>query len=572
MKLLVIGFLSFILVSKYLSAQTNTAKETFSSPLRLPFSFSGNFGELRPSHFHSGLDFRTQGRTGIPVYAAKEGYVSRISVSATGYGNALYLTHPDGNTTVYGHLSRFIPHLEEYVKDKQYYTENFQINVSLTPGEYDVKKGELIAWSGNTGNSGGPHLHFEVRNTKSERAQNPLFYIPGIKDNSAPAILSLYIYPLSSDGHVNRSSSKKRFLITKSPNGYSISNNPTVEVFGKIGFGIQANDDYGGIGIKCGIYAANLICDGKTVFGFKMDNFSLGQTRYANSQMDYEEEVLKNRKIQRLYKQQGNELDIYNPDNDGGVLELRDGKVHNIQIIVSDAFHNKSSLKFKILSRKYPLPEIKFPSSVVFNYNKENKFENEEVKVAIPEGALYDSFNFFYGSSPKRNGCFSKTVEIHDPTVPLQKPMSISIKTKDLPENLEDKSLIVRFNEEGQRSAVGGEYSNGWVSVQCNEFGNYAVAIDTIPPVIIPLSIKDHKTLSESGGIRFRIGDNLSGIKVFRGEIDDKWMLFEYNPKTRIITHTFDRNRMEFGKTHHLTLSLTDNKQNKSTYTATFFK
>jgi hypothetical protein len=572
MKFLTISFFIFTLLTPVLFAQNTQSGESFSSPLKLPFSFSGNFGELRPAHFHSGLDFRTQGKAGIPVYATKEGYVSRISVSPTGYGNALYLTHPDGNTTVYGHLSRFVPRIQEYVRDKQYYTENYQINVSLSPGEIDFKKGELIAWSGDTGNSGGPHLHFEVRNTKTERAENPLFFIPGIKDNSAPVISSVYLYPLTENSHVNKSTSKKRFPVIKAQKGYRLSTDSPIEVFGKIGFGIQAIDDYSGTGIKCGIYAASVIYEGETVFGFKMNNLAFDQTRYANSQMDYEENKLDQRKVHRLYQQPGNKLDIYGPVVNSGVLDLEDGETHSVQIIVSDAFDNQASLKFKVVSKTCQLPETKIPSALFFSYDHANKFKNDEVKVSIPDGALYESINFFCSTRPKIKGCYSKTQIIHNATVPLQKPITLSLKAEDLPDHLTDKSLIISVDKAGNRYSIGGEYSLGWVTASANEFGNYAIAVDTIAPVIIPLTIKEKKKLTNDKQIQFKITDNLSGIKSFRGEIDEHWVLFEFNPKTKIISYTFDKKRMEFGKNHHLSLVVTDNKDNKSAYKATFYK
>ncbi len=572
MKFFNISLVVVTLLSPFLAAQNHTNGESFSSPLKLPFSFSGNFGELRPAHFHSGLDFRTQGKTGVPVYAAKDGYVSRISVSPTGYGNALYLTHSDGSTTVYGHLSRFLPIIADYVRDKQYYTENYQINVSLSPGEIDFKKGDLIAWSGNTGNSGGPHLHFEVRNTKSERAENPLFYLPQIKDNSAPVISSFYIYPLTENSHVNKSTSKRRFPVIKTQNVYSLSNSSSIEVFGKIGFGVEAADDYSGVGIKCGIYAARLIYDGETVFGFKMNNLSFDQTRYANSEMDYEENKLNQRRVHRLYLQPGNELDIYGPVVNSGVLDLEDGETHTIQIVVSDAFDNQTSVKFKVVSRTCQLPVIKSPSAIFFTYDHNNTFKNDEVKVSIPKGALYESFNFFYDTKPKIKGCYSKIQKIHNPTVPLQKPINLSIKAEGLPDHLEEKSLIVSVDNAGHRYSIGGEYSLGWVTAPTNEFGNYAVSVDTIPPTITSLCINDKKTLTNKKEIQFIITDNLSGIKIFRGEIDDKWVLFEFNPKTKIISYTFDKKRMDFGKNHHLSLVVTDNKNNKSEYKATFYK
>ena len=565
--------LIFIFYCHNLFAQINPAGEFYISPLKPPFSFSGNFGELRPSHFHSGLDFRTQGRTGIPVYAVKDGYISRVSVSPTGYGNVLYLSHSDGNTTVYGHLERFSPLVSAYVKDRQYYTESFQVNLTLSHGEFDIKKGEIIAWSGNSGSSAGPHLHFEIRNTKSERAMNPLFHLPGIKDNSAPKISSVYIYPLSENSHVNRSHEKKKFDAIVLQNANRSKNNPPVELFGKMGFGIQTEDFYSGAGIMCGIYSATLVCDGRPVFGFKMNNFSFDQTRFANSQVDFEEREIRHRWIQRLYKQPGNELDIYEPIVKDGILELEDEKYHDIEIIVSDAFNNKSSLKFKVISKKVPIPSRKTSFTKEFPFDRQNEFDNDKVKVSIPEGALYDNLKFIYTAGSKPPGCYSELQGIHLNTVPLQKPFSLSIKVNGLPENLRNKVLIVDFNKtNSQRSSIGGSYSNGWVSAESHSFGTFAIAVDTVAPTIIHISIKDKKLLTDNSKIQFRINDNLSGIKSYRGEIDNKWVLFEFDAKSNILSYTFDKSKMEFEISHHLSLVVIDNKDNRSEYKAVFYK
>jgi hypothetical protein len=569
----------FLCCFNSLFAQNSPSGESFISPLNLPFSFSGNFGELRPSHFHTGLDFRTQGQTGIPVHAVKDGYISRISVSPTGYGNVLYLNHLDGNTTVYGHLDRFTPLVSEYVKDRQYYTESFQVNLTLSPLEFSFKKGDIIAWSGNSGGSAGPHLHFEIRNTKSERAMNPLFYIPGIKDNSAPKISSVYIYPLSENSYVNvethgrASHEKKRFEPGALQNANSSKKNPPIELYGKIGFGIQAGDFYSGTGIMCGIYSAALLCDGKPVFGFKMNNLSFDNARFANSQVDYEELEVRHRWVQRLYRQPGNELDIYDPIIKDGILDLEDEKLHNIEIIVSDAFNNKSSLKFKVYSKIVQIPVKKIPAGKEFFYNKSNVFENDDVRVKIPKGALYDNLSFVYSKGSKSAGCYSELHGIHLKTVALQKPYSLSIKVNDLPEYLQNKALIVNVNKmSGKKSAVGGTFSHGWVSAEPTDFGTFTVSVDTSPPSIVPLNIQDKKTLTDNSKLRFTISDNLSGIKSYRGEIDNKWVLFEFDAKSKIISYTFDKSRMVFGKSHHLSLVVIDNKDNRSEYKAVFFK
>jgi len=556
-----------------LHAQNISVIESFASPLKPPFSFSGGFGELRANHFHSGLDFRTQGRTGLPVFAAKEGYISRIGVSPNGYGNALYMNHPDGTTSVYGHLERFHPKLQEYVKEKQYDRESFQVNITLSPGEFHFKKGEIIAWSGNSGSSGGPHLHFEIRNTESERVYNPIFYNLGIKDNSAPKITSVYVYPLSANSNVGQDRIKKRYETVPVPGGCRLKNNLPIELYGKIGFGIQAEDDFNSTGLKCGIFSATLFCDGKQVFGFKMDNFSFNDSRYANSQADYEEFIKSHRWIQRLYRQPGNHLDIYDPAEKNGILNLDDGKVHEFEVIVCDAFKNTTSLRFKTTNKKSLLPAKYQSFSKQFLFDQSNIFENDKIRVDVPKGALYDNLDFVWKSASKPVGCYSELHHVHSKLIPLHKPYSLAIKCDGLPEKLIDKALIVAINPAtGQKSAIGGEYSEEWVTAKTSVFGNFSIAVDKTPPQITPLNIKDKKTLTNPSKVQFKITDDLSGIKTYRGEIDGKWVLFEYDAKSKLLSYTFDKDRISFGKSHLLRLVVTDNKKNETEYKAIIYK
>ena len=556
-----------------LYAQKPATNGSFSSPLKPPFLFAGNFGELRPVHFHSGLDFRTQGRTGLPVYAVKDGYISRIGISTTGYGNALYMNHPDGTTSVYGHLERFQPRIQEYVKNKQYESESFLINLTVSSGEFNFKKGEIIAWSGNSGSSGGPHLHFEIRNTKSERAYNPVFYIPGIRDNSAPKIKALYVYPLNDNSFVGKVNSKKRYETVTVPGGYRIPGNAVIELSGKIGFGIQADDDFNGAGFRCGIFSATLLCDGKQVFGFKMDNFSFDDMRYANSQADYEEYQHTKRWVHRLYRQPGNHLDIYEPADKNGILNMEDRKAHEFEVIISDAFNNKVNLKFRTMGSKIHSKTENQKITAHFQYDDSNQFENDELRVNMPKGALYDNLGFIWKSGPKSAGYYSAVEQVSSKYVPLQLPYSLSIKCESLPDNLRSKALIVAIDPKTkQKAAVGGEYSGGWVTVKTYLFGSFAVAIDITPPVITPINIKGEKDPGNKTKMIFRIGDNLSGIKSWRGEIDGEWALFEYEAKTGILTYTFDKRRVTFGKSHLLRLIVTDNKGNSAVYKSIIYK
>jgi hypothetical protein len=543
----------------------------YGSPIKIPLSFSGGFGELRKNHFHTGLDFRTAGQTGIPVYAVKDGSVARVSVSPFGYGHALYLIHSDGRTTVFGHLSRFGPKIEEYVLEQQYRLRQFAVDLTLPPGMITFRKGEVIAWSGNTGSSGGPHLHFEIRDTQSEKPQNPLFYLSGIRDKSCPRITSLYIYPLNDGSHVNKSRGKMRIETISGGRVTKLKNQQQIEVFGDIGLGIQSDDDFDGLGLKCGIYSAELLIDQDIVFSFKMDHLAFDQGRYVNSHIDYEELMKNKRWIHRLYLQPGNKMEIYKTKSGRGVLKLTDGKVHSLKIIVADAFNNTNEFNFKLLSKECKLPIVKTDYTKHFLQDESNEFETDEVKIQIPKGALYDDLNFVYHSVGKGNSHYSAVHQIHNQFVPVHLPYSISIKTSHIPQKFQSKALIAAVDATGRLSPTGGEFRDGWITAHPRTFGDFKVVLDTIPPTIHPMSIKDRKSRIIPDKLEFKISDNLSGVEMYEGEIDGNWALFEYDAKTETLAYTIDKKRLISGKTHSLYLKVGDERKNTSEYKSTFY-
>jgi len=540
-------------------------------PLKIPISFSGGFGELRKNHFHAGLDFRTSGQIGLPVFAVKNGSIARISISPTGYGHALYLLHQDGHTTVYGHLSRFNPKIDSYVVAQQYRFKQFAVDLRIPVGLLTFEKGEIIAWSGNSGSSGGPHLHFEIRDTESEKPQNPLFFLSGIPDKSSPRITSLYIYPLSSSSHVNKSFKKMRVETIPAHQNTKLKQQQLIEVFGEIGFGIQSDDDFNGIGIKCGIYSAELFIDQESTFSFKLDHLAFDQGRYVNSHIDYEELVKSKRWIHKLYLQPGNKMEIYQTKPNRGILKLSDGKIHTVKIVVADAYKNINTLTFKLISKEFPHSVPKENFTKLFYYNRSNDFESDEVRLKLPEGALYDQLHFVYHSNIKKGPFYSKIHQIHNQYVPVHKPYQLSIKTQSVPIKLQSKALIALIDPSGKLSSLGGEYVNGWITASPRVFGNFGVVLDTIPPTIRPLSFKGNKMLVNQSKIEFKISDNLSGIDFFEGEIDGSWALFEYDAKTGTIAYTIDKKRLNLGKMHALKLTVKDERKNSAVYKANFY-
>jgi hypothetical protein len=565
--------LPVIFVLSFLSVRLNGQLKMTSdyvSPIRTPLSFSGGFGELRRNHFHTGLDFRTSGQTGIPVYAAKEGSVARISVSASGYGNALYLVHPDGNTTVYGHLQRFHPKIEAYVRSQQYSLKQFAVNLTLPAGSIAFKKGDLVAWSGNSGSSGGPHLHFEVRNTISEKPQNPISYIPGILDKSSPRIFSLYLYPLSANSSVNKSRNKVRLETIPANHITRLKNQLPAEVYGDIGVGIQTDDDFNGAGFKCGIYSAELYLDQELVYTVRFDHLAFDQGRYVNSYADYEELAKSKRWIQRLFLQPGNKMEISKTNDTRGILKLSDGKTHQVKIIVSDAFNNATSLSFKLISNALKLPDREEEFTRKFYYDKQNKYETSDLKIVMQEGSLYEDLNFLYRNTVKNGQFVSQIHSIHNQYVPVHLPYSLSIKTLQVPLDLQSKILIVMVNNTGNLSPVGGDYSEGWITARPRAFGDFAVVTDTVPPVIRPVNIRNNNLVNKAR-IDFKITDNLSGIEIYEGEIDGDWVLFEYDAKTDMLSYTIDKSKLKPGRKHSLQLRVADQRKNVAVYKTVFY-
>lgn len=544
----------------------------FEAPLKIPFFLAGNFAELRPNHFHGGIDIKTQGRTGLPVYAAAEGSISRIVISPSGYGNALYIDHPNGTTTVYGHLQSFALPIEDYIRKIQYEKETFAIDQIVPAGILPVKKGEQIAKSGNAGSSAGPHLHFEIRRTKEEIMMNPLLFHMPVKDKTKPVIQSLMVYPVSDDAGVSGKQQPQRFETILTGNSYQLKNNQPIPVWGKIGFGLQANDLLDGNPNKCGIYSLKLSIDNELIYSFTMDDLVIDESKYINSHMDYEQAIRSGRRLYRTWLEPGNKLSIYDIIEKRGIFKAIDGQTHQVKYEVTDAYGNATSLSFKVQSREatFTAPETK---GELFKFNRNNHIRNEDLEFSIPEGALYNDVDFLYQKKPGSSKFYSPVYQLHNPYTPLHFACPLRIKAVNLPTKLESKVMLAQVDPvSGRIYSATGKFVDGWVEGNIRVLGNYTLAVDIVAPKIVSLSIADKKTLKETGKLRFTITDNLSGIETFRGTIDGQWVLFEYDLKNNLISYTFDKERLQLGKNHLLNLEVTDYKGNTSKYKANFYK
>lgn len=566
--------ISFLLIghSTYSQQLEPIEPNYFVAPMKIPFFLSGNFAELRTNHFHGGIDIKTQGKTGLPVYAAAEGNISRINISHSGYGNALYIEHPNGTTTVYGHLQSFIPQIEDYIRKIQYEKETFAIDQLVPAGTLPIKKGEQIAKSGNTGSSGGPHLHFEIRRTKELIMMNPLLFHMPVKDKTKPIIQSLMVYPVSDDAGVSGKQQAQRFETIVIGNSYQLKNNQPISVWGKIGFGLQAIDLLDGNPNKCGIYSLKLNVDNELIYSFTMDDYVLDESKYINSHIDYEQAIRNGRRIYRTWLEPGNKLSIYDAVEKGGIIHASDNKPHKVKYEITDTNGNSTSLAFTIQSKETTIttPEAK---GELFKYNRNNHIRNEDIEFNIPEGALYNDVDFLYEKKSSNPKFYSSVYKLHNPFVPLHFACPLRIKAVSLPAKLESKVMLAQIDPvSGRIYSATGKFADGWVEGNIRVLGNYTLAVDTAAPKIVSLSIADKTTLKDANKLRFTITDNLSGIEKFRGTIDDQWVLFEYDLKNNLISYTFDKEKFHFGKKHQLHLEVIDFKGNTSIYKANFYK
>src|SRR6201996_2862785 len=364
-------------------------KNFFRYPLDLPPSTAGSFGELRPNHSHSGLDFKTNGRTGYPVHAAYDGYVSRLRVQFGGFGNAIYITHPNGFTTVYGHIERFAPELEQLVRNMQYLQQSFEVDFNLTPLQVRVCKDDVIAWSGNAGASAGPHLHFEIRDTETEQTINPQLFGLTIPDRAPPTLGTICVYHLG--GAPFSEKTPRQFLPVAGASGhYHIIKPQVINVSGETGFGITATDMNSTSFNHNGIYSIELKLDGTTVYTFAAEHFAFDQTHAINAYIDYPTFLSSHRFIQKCFILPGSKISLYPQSVNRGVMNFNDDAMHEVEYVVKDIAGNTSTLTLKVKSTQSKAIQTLAPITTLFRYDKQNEFSNDKFKVVIPVGNLYD--------------------------------------------------------------------------------------------------------------------------------------------------------------------------------------
>lgn len=552
----------YISVLLVLLSTLSAYSQIYRYPVNIPPALSGGFGELRSNHFHSGIDFKTQQAVNKPILAIEDGYVSRISISPGGYGLALYLDHPStGHTSVYAHLNSFSKEIADYVKSKQYELESYSINLYPEAELFPVKRGQQIALSGNTGSSGGPHLHFEIRDSKSEDPLDALEFLPAIADTQKPDLRGIAFYPVKDRGIINGSIDPIRINISKDANGNPVRLGRTINAWGLIGIGVKAYDRMNGQNNIYGVKYIRLFVDGNPVFSSTINRFSFSDTRMLNSFIDFVD-FKKNRSyFMKSFIEPGNSLPFYNSINNGYV-EIDEEREYDFHYELEDHYGNTLSYRFKVNGMQQPIQKTTECKNRML-WNTDNSYLEMGFSIYIPSGNLYSDLCFNY-EKEKNSSYYSDIHSLHNNPVPLHNSADLWIKLNSDTLSNKNNYGIVRLNDNGSDSWVGGKYNRGGISVSIRELGDsYAISADTQPPVITPLAPENWTSQRR---IRIRLTDNKSGIASFRGEINGEFVLFTHDSKSSVYTYDFDESRLPKGEKLTLVFTATDAAGNSSEY------
>lgn len=557
--------LLFLLLAIPVLAQDNYPKDYFKSPLDIPLYLSGSFGELRSNHFHTGLDFKTQQKEGLNVYASAEGYVSRIKISTFGYGKAIYITHPNGYTTVYGHLKKAAATIEAYIRDNHYKEEIYEIEMFPKPGDLPVRQGELIAFSGNSGGSGGPHLHFEFRETLSEKPINPLLFgfDALVKDTRLPSVTTLMAYPLGENSTVNQSLQPITLNISLQPDGSYVSEK--VAVNGKVGFGISSYDMFDFNYNKNGLYKVQSYLNGSPHFGYQFDTFAFDESRYINALLDFYRFKKMGVRIQRLFMTNPYPLSLIKTNEDYGVIDVKPNLASNYRIEVSDFNSNKVVVSVPIqYSPIAPAIASNIKKTDYFLKAKnDNIYKKDNMSVFVPAGTFYDDFYLNFDVK-------DDTLTFHNESVAVHNNFTVTIENDKFTPAEKEKMFIASI--EGKRLGYNfTKIKDSVFTAYTKNLGKFVLAKDTAAPRIVPVNIKEGKWLSNQRNLKLTISDNLSGIKTFSGYLNGKWVLFEYDYKTKTIVHEFEEQFLAEGR-NDLKVVVTDNVGNSTIFETHFFR
>jgi len=529
----------------------------FGSPLDIPLILAGTFGELRPNHFHAGLDIKTQQREGLNVLASAEGYVSRIKIAHWGYGKVIYITHPNGYTTVYGHLQKFSDRIEAYIKKQQYKNESFEIQVYPSASELPVAKGEIIALSGSTGGFIGPHLHFEIRDSSTEKTINPFLFGIQISDSKRPTINTLVGYSLDTDSQINQVNIPLQLSFKRLNNG---------DAFGKIGFGVNAYDQLDDAINQNGLYSLELSVNGEKFHEFKASILAFAEDKYINLLIDYERFDKMGQRIQKCFVEPANKLSMYPTSVNNGYLTIEDKKSYNVDIIAKDFNGNSQKISIPIIGKNDSILVRKTEIVTPYKINSAlfNEFSKDGVTVAFPKNTFYNDLWLDFDVS-------ESIAKVHESTVPIHNNYTITFDVSKYSDIEKQQLYIASINKKGRTSYESTVKKDSTFYASTKRLGKFTLLYDREAPTIQLHNFKDNQWLTNHEKLQVKIFDYKSGINTYRAEINGQWILMEYDVATGLLTYNF-KDKVFADSKHELKVVVTDNVGNSNTLTATFFR
>lgn len=522
-------FLRFLFFFNVFLGFAQNYPQDFDTPLQIDLLPNASFGELRADHFHSGMDFSTKGKKGIPIYAPADGEINRIKVSTFGYGKALYVKHKNGYTTVYGHLEDYAGETEEYVQKEQYRQEKFEVELFPTLHQLPVKKGDIIGYTGNTGGSGGPHLHYEVRDTETEEIINPLFFglNRDIKDTEAPVLNGLMVYPLQSGSTVNNLQQPFVLSLSRQSDGTFVSQ--TVYSNGVIGFGVNSydtsNKSYG----KNGLFRVKQTVNGSVTFEMVFDRFSFDETRYVNHYVDYKQVKSKKQWYQKLFTESELPLEMVKTLKHNGKITVNENESYTVKIEVSDFFGNTTTIVIPVVYKLFAVTDTQENSKgKPIDYKRDYIFEEDNLYVAWDAGTFYEDVVLDLNLQ-------NNQITLHKDIIPVHKNIDVRINVSSLSIDKE-KAFIGLITKNEIRYFSTWKRDNDF-RIRTKTLGTYGIFEDQTPPEIKNPNFKKGEKLTDKDKLTFEISDDLSGIGSYNGFINNQWALFEYDYKTKKLTH-----------------------------------
>ncbi len=552
-------FLIFFLSAVNLISQEKS--EINLIPLDLPLKLSGNFGEIRGSHFHAGIDIKTNGKEGFPIKSILNGHVTRISISTRGYGKAIYIDHPNGTTSVYAHLKKFSKKIEAIIKNHQYQNKKFEIQKFFKKDEIKIEKEELIGYSGNTGGSSGPHLHFEIRNQKNQNPLNPLNFGYKILDSKEPTINNLFVYSLD-ENKVFQNGQQNKLIKLKKINNSLYEANP-IELGGNFGFGVQSFDRHDLSYNKNGVYKTILKINDKKVFEIIFDKLSFNDSKYINYLIDYFAYREKKIKITKLFLGEIPKFSFFSETNNNGNFFFKEGKNYNVKIELFDFNNNSTSIKFKVKGtgeNTYPSLPLK---GFLINKNEKRNFIFKNKEVTFFRNSFFENKIIDIINKPD-------TLTINNNDYPLNKPIEITFKIP-YKDSLSSKLGVGLINSGNKMIFIPGIIKDNKITIRSKSYGKYVITKDSIKPTINSVGFKKGEWMTNKNFLTVKVDDDFSGIKNYNGFINKEWILLEYEPKNKTLKYDFKDHLFKKAELN-IEIKIEDFAGNKTNYKTKIFR